>query len=101
MQDGDCAGHRSQPSTAHAMECLEGGLEEERVASSSVGEEEGMQSLRHREDQVEVLHREQTARLSFHPPCLLQALAFGAVAVPAGVIERDLTPAVVAHLEVA
>jgi hypothetical protein len=40
MQDGDRAGEGSQPTPAHVMERLEGGLEEERIASSSVGQEE-------------------------------------------------------------
>src|SRR5438876_7834161 len=83
------------------MERLEGGLEEKRVAAASLGQEEGMQSRGHREDQVEVLHGEQTARLGLHPPGLLQALALGTVAVSAGVVERDLAAAVVAHLEMA
>jgi hypothetical protein len=80
------------------MERLEGGLEEKRVAASSLGEEEGMQSCGHREDEVKVLHREQTARLRLHPPGLFQALALRAVAVAAGVVEGDLPAAVLAHL---
>lgn len=101
VQDGDRTGQGPQPPPAYVMERLEGGREEKRVAAASLGQEEGMQSRGHCEDEVEVLHREQTARLRLHPPGLFQALALGAVAVPAGVVEGDLTAAVVAHLEMA
>lgn len=60
-----------------------------------------MKRARHREDQVEVLHGKQTARLSLYPPGLLQALTLGAVAVPAGIVEGDFASAVVAHLQMA
>src|SRR2546427_7422013 len=83
------------------MERLEGRLEEEPVAAPSLGQEEWMQSRGHGEDQVEVLRGEQTTRLRLRPRGLLQALAFGAVSVSAGVVEGDLAAAVVAHLEMA
>src|SRR2546427_12491090 len=83
------------------MERLEGRLEEEPVAAPSLGQEEWMQRRGHGEDQVEGLHGEQTMRLRLHPPGLLQALAFGAVSVSAGVVEGDLAAAGVAHLVMA
>jgi hypothetical protein len=101
VQDGDGAGHGSQPTAAYAVERLERRLEEKRVSATSVGQEERMQSLRYGEDQVKVFDREQVARLGFHPAGLVQALALGAVAIPTGVEEGDLTTAVIAHLEVA
>jgi hypothetical protein len=101
VEDGDRAGQGSQPTSAYVMERLESGLEEKRVAASALGQEEWVQSRWHREDEVKVLHREQSARLRLYPPGLLQALALGTVAVSAGVVERNLAPAVVAHLEMA
>src|SRR5687768_8709591 len=86
VEDGDRAGQGSESTLADVMERLEGGLEQERIAAASISQEERMQRARHREDQVEVLHGEQAARLGFHPPGLLQALALGAVSVAAGVV---------------
>jgi hypothetical protein len=83
------------------VEGSEGRLEEQGVALASFGQKEGMQGGRHREDQVEVGHGEKIAGLGFHPACLLQTLALGAMAVPAGVVEGFLSPTVIAHLEVA
>jgi hypothetical protein len=50
---------------------------------------------------VKVLDGQKTARLGLYPSSLIETLAFGAVTVPAGVIEGDFAIAVVAHLEVA
>jgi len=101
VQHRDGAGHGSQTTPADGMERLESDLEEHRVAEAAVGQEERMQCLWHREDQVEVLHREQATRLGLHPACLRQALALGAVAVAAGVVDGSFTAAVIAHLDVA
>jgi hypothetical protein len=94
----DCARGRSQPALAHGMECFEDSLEEEGVAATLLSQKERMQGRRHREHQVEVGHREKAAGLSFHPSCLLQALALGTMPIPAGVVEGLLPPAVVTHL---
>src|SRR5712691_4182931 len=93
----DRARGRSQPALAHGMECLERSLEEEGIAATPVCQKEGMQCRRHREHQVEVGHREKAAGLSFYPACLLQTLALGTMAIPAGVVERFLPSAVVTH----
>lgn len=68
VEDGDGAGHGTQPAPADVMERLEGGPEQHRIAASSIGQEERMQCARHREDEVEVLHGEQIARLGLYPP---------------------------------
>jgi hypothetical protein len=101
VQHGNGAGQGSQPTSTNVMKRLDGRREEERVTASAVREEERMQSRGDRENQVEVLHGEEAARLGLHPPGLLEALALGAVTVATGVVQRDLAGAVVAHLEVA
>ena len=60
-----------------------------------------MQLRWHREDHVEVGHREQLLLLRFDPTRLFQALALGTVPVATGVVARLLPSAVVAHLQVA
>jgi hypothetical protein len=57
VQDGNRAGQGSQPTSADIMERFQGGIEEQSKAASSVGKEKRVQSRRHCEDQVEVLHR--------------------------------------------
>ena len=83
------------------MERTQRGLEEQRVAVSAAQEEERVQGLRDREDEVEVLDRQQAAALGRYPAGLLQALALGTVTVAAGVIEGLLAAAAVTDLHVA
>ena len=83
MKHGNGARDRSQPALAHGVESAERSLEEQPVALAPVRQKEWMEGRRHREDQVEVGHREKISRLAFHPARLLQALAFWAVTVPA------------------
>ena len=60
-----------------------------------------MQGGRHGEDHVKVRDWEKSSRLSLHPAGLIQALALGAMTVPAGVVEGFLSSTVIADLEMA
>ena len=101
VQHGDRARRSSESSLAHRVERPDRRLKEQRVARTPVGQEERVERGRHCEDQVEVGHGEELALLCLDPACLFQVLALRAMSVPAGVVERFLTAAVVAHLEVA
>lgn len=101
MQHGDRARGGAEPPPANSVERPDRGLEEECVARPPVGQEEKVECGRHREDEMEVRHREELVLLCLDPACLFQALALGAMPVPTGVVERLLAATVVAHLQVA
>jgi hypothetical protein len=101
VQHGDRAGCRSQSALTNGVERAQGASEEQRVSLAAIHQEEGMERVGHGEDDVKVLHREQAPALRLHPTCLLQALALWAMAITTGVVERLLTAAPIAHLEMA
>jgi hypothetical protein len=68
------------------LEGLGGGSEEEVVENLFVLEDEGIQVVGEGDDHMKVMSGEESIFASFEPFCLVQILAFGAVAVAAGVV---------------
>jgi hypothetical protein len=101
VEDGDGAGSGAESAVRHDVKGGKRCLEEQGVCPSSVGQEERMERQGHGEDDMEIGDREQVVLLGLHPASLFQALALWTMAIPAGIVERLLPPAVVAHLEVA
>jgi hypothetical protein len=101
VKHSDRAWGCSQAALTHALKCAECGLEEQAVAVAPLCQEERVQGRWYGENQVEIGHGKKVARLGFDPARLLQALALGAMAVAAGVVEGLFAAAMVAHLEMA
>jgi len=81
--------------------CLGCSGEEEVIREARVGEEDGMEFLRDRKDDVMVLDGENVLLPLLHPPGFVQTPALGAVAIPAGVVPDLRMPAGVADLDMA
>lgn len=82
VKDGDRAGRCSDSLSADDVERFKGGLEEEGVAPSPVGEQAGMDRCWHGENDVEVRHRKQVPSLRLDPPRLIEALTLRTVTIP-------------------
>lgn len=77
-----------------------GVLEQQVVEESRASPDGGMERVRQRKDDVEILEREEFLSAGVDPSLLGQGLALGAVAIAAGVVDRTLGVAPVAPLEV-
>jgi hypothetical protein len=77
-----------------------GGLEQGAVDHPLVGQCQGVEGVGEREDDVEVLHRQQLRRPLVQPRRARRPLALGAVPVATRVVARAAVPAAVAGLHV-
>jgi len=68
------------------QQCLGSGLEKQVIQPPRMMKHQWVQGRRQREDDVEVLHGEQTLQARFQPGRAFGGLALGAVSVPAGVV---------------
>ena len=99
VQDGDDAKGSVQTGAAKLQQGLTDSFKEQAEESLFVGENQAIENVRQGKHQMEVSHRQKLAALLLEPLGLGQRLAFGAVAVTAGVIGRVLKAARVALLE--
>ena len=84
---------------AKLKEGLTDGFKEKREQNPFVGEDQAVENVRQGKDHMEIAHRQKLRGLLLKPLGLGQGLAFGAVAVTAGVIGRVLKATRVALLE--
>lgn len=62
---------------------------------------QGVELVWEGEDHMEVMGRQQSLGAILEPSCLLEALAFGAVAITAGIVrDADVSTAIVTELQV-
>ena len=101
VQHGGDAGEGIPPIRRELQQRGGGRLEQQIVESVTVGEVEGAELLGLGEHHVEVVGREGALHPALDPPPLLDALADGAVSVPAGVVGVPRVPALVARVRVA
>ena len=88
----------AQTSLAKLKERFADGFEQKSQQNLFVGENQTIKFVGQGEDQMEISHRQKLRGLPLQPLGFGQGLAFGAVAVTAGVISRVLKTASVALL---
>ena len=100
MEDGNKTRLRSQVLRVFGqlLEGLGCGLEKDAVQDILISQNQRPQAFREGEHQVKIRCGEQILFSGFKPPLLIQALAFGAVAITAGVVGYPQRTAMVAFL---
>jgi len=100
MQDGDDPDGSLQTGAAKLQQGPTDGFKEQAQENLFVGEDQTVENVRQGKHQMEVSYGQKLRGLLIKPLGLGQRLAFGTVAVTAGVISRVLKAASVALLKV-
>jgi hypothetical protein len=102
VEDGGDAGFPAQVLgiASEGFERIRSRVEEEIVDQAGPGQGQAVQRVGQSEDDVEVGDGEQIGASCFEPVLLVEALALGAVAVAAGVVDGAAVAAAVTLLEV-
>ena len=94
-------GAESPVASGKGKQGLGGGLEQQVVEAFFVFEHQGVELVWEGEDHMEVMGRQQSLGAILEPSCLLEALAFGAVAITAGIVrDAGVSTAPVTELQV-
>ena len=86
MKDGgeaDLSAETMPGISGELMECFGGGAKENVVDDRLVAQRDGVELMRHGEDHMEVVGRQDTLVTLLQPPGLVQGLAFGAMPIAA------------------
>ena len=100
VKDGDQTRGGAEMGPTHIDDSLRGRFKQQGVCEARVMQEERVEAGRKGEDLVKVANGQQVLHLSLDPEGLVEALTLRTVSIPAGVIDRTLSPAVIAPLEV-
>jgi hypothetical protein len=101
VQDGDDAQGSTEATSAKLKQRFTDGFKKNPEHDLLIGEDQAVEIMRQGENQMKVSHRQKLTGLFFQPPGFAQGLAFGAVAVTAGVISRTFKAAHIAAIQVA
>jgi len=99
MENDDETGCRPQVSSAHLDHGLGYRLEQECKCLCRIAPEERNEAVRDGEDLMEIGNGNQILDLGLDPKRLIETLALGTVTIATGVVERALSPAVIAPLQ--
>ena len=99
VENDDETGRRPKVSSAHLDHGLADRLEQECKCLCRVAPEERNEAVRNGEDLMEIGNGQQILDLGLDPKRLIETLALGTVPIATGVVERALSPAVIAPLQ--